>query len=79
VFFVIVKQVDGGHMAVTGSKDCTVRVWDVSAGAEEYVLRGHTDAVLCVHINAHHIVSSAEDDTLQIWARASCVNRLKVW
>lgn len=48
-----------------------MRVWDIVGGTEELILRGHTDAVLCVRVNARHVVSSAEDDTLLVWARVS--------
>lgn len=60
-------DIAGDTDLVSGSADCTARVWDVTHGVCRYTLKGHTDAVLCVKINAVHVVTNAEDDTIRVW------------
>lgn len=32
-------------MAVSGSLDCNLIVWDMTTGTDNFILRGHTDAI----------------------------------
>lgn len=67
---------DVGHTwLITGSRDCTLMVWEVSANREspiplqaQHVLYGHNDAVTCVSANADLdiVVSGSDDGTLII-------------
>ncbi|GJJ75059.1 protein HIRA/HIR1 [Entomortierella parvispora] len=58
-----------GKQMVTGSKDMTVRLWDVQTGALIFTLSGHTDDVLSVAIspNGQQIASGSDDSTVRLW------------
>ena len=55
--------------AITGSSDCTVRIWQSDVGALMHVLRGHAHIVSCVAINStgSHAVSGSHDCSLIVW------------
>jgi WD40 repeat protein len=60
---------DGKHI-VGGSSDRTIRIWDVTIGAQEGLpLTGHTDWVYSVaySLDGKHIVSGSSDRTIRIW------------
>ncbi len=58
---------DGRH-AVSGSDDTTVRVWDLTSGKEEKVLRGHSKKVWAVaFLGSHQVLSSSWDGTVRLW------------
>jgi WD40 repeat protein len=63
----------GQRWLVTGSRDCTLMVWDVNPERElplnaqpQYILYGHDDSVTCVAINAELdvVVSGSDDGTV---------------
>ncbi|KAJ7757014.1 WD40 repeat-like protein [Mycena metata] len=64
---------------VTGSSDCTVRVWDLwteRAGEDapvhaevHTVLRGHGGGVLDLRVDERWIVSCGKDAAIRVWAR----------
>jgi small GTP-binding protein len=58
-----------GRRAVSGSNDCTVRVWDLDAGTCSAVLEGHKDTVLGVAVAAdgRRAVSGSADRTVRVW------------
>jgi WD40 repeat protein len=60
-------------MAVSGSSDGTVRVWDLSGGHCSAVLEGHTDRVTSVVVTAdgQTAVSESYDGTVRVWDLAS--------
>jgi len=53
-------------IAVTGSRDGTVRVWDVQHGRAEKVLQGHTGSVRCLDVNGNRVVSGSYDTTCRV-------------
>ncbi len=59
---------------VSGSRDSTVRIWDILTCACR-VLRGHEKDVLSVGGDTTMIVSSGDDMTLRVWSRdtGACV------
>ncbi|MCW6036177.1 response regulator [Spirulina subsalsa FACHB-351] len=58
-----------GRYAVSGSKDSTIRIWDILTGREVRTLVGHESAVLSIAVTPEgdRIVSSSTDDTIKIW------------
>src|SRR6185503_868383 len=64
---------DNGKLAVTGSKDQSLRLWDLSNGDCLDVFQGHTGALTGVAVNesGRFAVSSSVDGTLKVWDLAS--------
>jgi len=58
----------GGDRIVSGSQDCTVRLWDVDTGSQLHVM-GHTTEVNGIAYSPQgDLVASASDDwTVQLW------------
>ncbi len=54
---------------VSGSDDCTVRIWDIETGENIKILRGHKDHITSVAVlpNGKRVVSGSKDRTLCIW------------
>jgi len=59
----------GEKTLVSGGSDHTVRTWDVAAGKESHVLKGHTGCVNTVHAtpDGKLALSVSNDGTLRIW------------
>jgi len=58
-----------GRTLVSGSKDGTLKLWDLLTGRELMTLHGHTSAVLSVALSpdGKQIASSSSDNTIRIW------------
>jgi WD40 repeat protein/DNA-directed RNA polymerase subunit RPC12/RpoP len=58
-----------GRLAVSGSDDRTVRVWDLSTGVCVATLEGHTGWVRCVAVTSDGrlAVSGSDDRTVRVW------------
>ncbi|CAG2108763.1 unnamed protein product, partial [Medioppia subpectinata] len=58
-----------GALAVTGSRDYLVKIWQLSTGETHTTLEGHTGAVTCVDFapNGLFAVSGSEDKSLRVW------------
>ena len=71
VYSVAVSKSD--ELVVSGSKDKTVRVWNVNSGQQTMVLQGHTDRVWSVAISSEDefIVSGSSDKRIMVWSLAS--------
>ncbi len=52
---------------VSASADDSVRVWDLTAGAEVGRLRGHTGAVRCLQVEDELCITGSADSTLRLW------------
>ena len=64
----------GRVLAVSGSDDKTLRVWDVEAGTLRTVLKGHTATVYGVAtctVGGRVLAVSGGDKTLRIWGVGS--------
>lgn len=57
----------GRPIAVTGSRDKTVRVWDVQRGRLLRVLMGHEQSVRCLDAFGSRVVSGSYDCTCRVW------------
>ncbi|KAF9532872.1 hypothetical protein CPB83DRAFT_890537 [Crepidotus variabilis] len=69
-----------GRTLVSGSYDCTVRVWDIKTGRERWVLVGHTQKVYSVVLDLPHqqAMSGSMDGTVRIWSllTGTCLHTL---
>lgn len=63
---------------VSGSRDATLRVWDIVSGHCLHVLIGHVAAVRCVQYDGRRVVSGAYDYMVKIWdpESESCLQTL---
>lgn len=52
---------------VSGSRDATLRVWDIDSGQCLHVLMGHVAAVRCVQYDGRRVVSGAYDFMVKVW------------
>lgn len=59
-------MLDGRPICVTGSRDATVKVWDIDHGRMIHDLRGHADAVRCIEVAGNQIVSGSYDCTCRV-------------
>jgi WD40 repeat protein len=64
-----VEMTADGRRAVTGSRDRTLRIWDLGQTLTTHVLKGHTREILDLQISADggRVVSLSRDRTLRIW------------
>lgn len=65
----VVKTPDEKRI-LTGSRDETIRVWDLKKLQEIAVLQGHTEDVLHLAINSSgkHVASASYDGTVRVWS-----------
>jgi WD40 repeat protein len=52
---------------VTGSRDCTLRVWNIKTGALLQILYAHLAAVRCVQYDGKRIVSGSYDYKIAVF------------
>ncbi|MBS1197685.1 MAG: repeat-containing protein [Proteobacteria bacterium] len=58
-----------GKYCLTGSKDCSVRLWDVATGACLLNLQGHADAINCLSFSSDgkQCLTGSSDATTCLW------------
>jgi F-box and WD-40 domain protein CDC4 len=54
--------------AISGSRDTTLRIWDLKKGLCKHVLIGHQASVRCLEIHGDVVVSGSYDTTAKIWS-----------
>ena len=54
--------------AISGSRDTTLRVWDIERGVCTRVLVGHQASVRCMDVHGDIVVSGSYDTTARIWS-----------
>lgn len=52
---------------ISGSKDKTVRIWDLNSGECIKIFRGHTSSVRHIKVIENKIVTASHDKTLRVW------------
>jgi NB-ARC domain/WD domain, G-beta repeat/APAF-1 helical domain len=62
-----------GRYVVSGSRDNTLRVWEVATGETKRTLQGHTESVSAVAAtpDGRYVVSGSWDSTLRVWELAT--------
>mmetsp|Transcript_1399 Transcript_1399/g.1793 ORF Transcript_1399/g.1793 Transcript_1399/m.1793 type:complete len:200 (+) Transcript_1399:175-774(+) len=77
----ISKSSYGGAHLVSGSRDKTVRIWQVQTGACLMSLSGHDNWVRGVAFqpNGKYILTAAEDKTIRIWdlTKRRCIRTIE--
>jgi WD40 repeat protein len=53
---------------LSGSKDKTIRVWDMETGEHTATLTGHNGAVYALAVHENRLFSSSHDRTIRMWA-----------
>lgn len=61
-------KMSGGGTAISGSRDTTLRVWDLSTGNCTNILMGHQASVRCLEVHGDLVVSGSYDTTAKIWS-----------
>lgn len=56
-----------GSLIVSGSYDCTVRVWCALSGSCLRILRDHTDRVYTLLFDGQCIISACLDTKIRVW------------
>jgi len=58
-----------GNWLASGSRDRTIRLWDLSTGQTRHVLRGHDGAITRVAFSrdGRWLASSSEDKSIRLW------------
>jgi len=58
-----------GRYALSGSRDHTLKLWEVSTGRELRTFKGHKDIVYSVAFspNSHFCLSGSSDKTMKLW------------
>ncbi|RIA95530.1 WD40-repeat-containing domain protein [Glomus cerebriforme] len=59
------------HKIISGSRDDTIKVWDIKTGYCIRTYRGHRQSVLCLQYDDNLIVSGSSDTTIIIWNLAT--------
>ncbi len=62
-----------GKLAISGSDDCTLKVWNLVEGKELFTLTGHRSSVNAVAIanDGKLAISGSGDRTLKVWNLAT--------
>jgi WD40 repeat protein len=63
----ILTMVMHARIAVTGSTDGMVRMWDVAQGQLLRTFIGHKDSVCCLQFDGYKILSGSADGTVRMW------------
>lgn len=52
---------------ISGSRDKTIKIWDIKSGNEMSTLRGHTDTITSLSFHEPFLASGSKDNTVKIW------------
>ena len=61
-------KMSDAQTAISGSRDTTLRIWDLVTGQLKKVLSGHQASVRCLEIHGDLVVSGSYDTTAKIWS-----------
>lgn len=60
------RVIDGRPIAVSGSRDATLRVWNIEKGTAMHQLVGHSHSVRCIEVSGNKVVSGSYDATCRV-------------
>ncbi|GAA6059354.1 hypothetical protein JCM10212_003252 [Sporobolomyces blumeae] len=52
---------------VSGSRDRTIRIWDLASGTVSRILTGHEGSILCLQYDDEILVSGSSDSRILVW------------
>lgn len=55
------------NVLITGSYDCTVKVWDIKTGNELRTLHGHTSGIRSLQFDDQKLLTGSMDNTTRLW------------
>ncbi|CAP69043.1 uncharacterized protein PODANS_7_10000 [Podospora anserina S mat+] len=61
-------KMSDANTAISGSRDTTLRVWDIRNGTLIKLLVGHQASVRCLEIKGDIVVSGSYDTTAKVWS-----------
>jgi WD40 repeat protein len=61
-------KMSDANTAISGSRDTTLRIWDIKTGLCKNVLVGHIASVRCLEIHGDIVVSGSYDTTAKVWS-----------
>lgn len=66
------------NTAISGSRDTTLRIWDIKTGLCKKILVGHLASVRCLEIHGDIVVSGSYDTTAKVWSisKGTCLRTL---
>ncbi|KAG9063807.1 hypothetical protein KI688_003919 [Linnemannia hyalina] len=56
-----------GYKVISGSRDTTIKIWDIRSGECVRTYSGHTASVLCLQYDDTRIVSGSSDTSILVW------------
>ncbi|TMS35538.1 hypothetical protein L596_002920 [Steinernema carpocapsae] len=74
------RHAAGKHFVVSGSRDCSLRVWQFNVPHSSMVLEGHTMSVTGLSIlDEAKLISGARDTTIRLWdiTKGTCIRTQK--
>lgn len=60
------RVIDGRPIAVSGSRDATLIVWNIETGTALHHLVGHEASVRCMDVSGNKVVSGSYDATCRV-------------
>lgn len=73
VFPQLLPRAQGGSKLASGSKDASIKIWDVAKGTCERSLKGHAASVSCLALSADgkRLMSGSGDHSIVVWDLAT--------
>jgi WD40 repeat protein len=62
-----------GKTVISGSRDNTIKIWDLVTGTEKFTLKGRSDSVSAIALtpDGKTVISRSDDNTIKIWDLAT--------
>mmetsp|Transcript_8356 Transcript_8356/g.22119 ORF Transcript_8356/g.22119 Transcript_8356/m.22119 type:complete len:566 (+) Transcript_8356:73-1770(+) len=78
VLCLVLAQENAGEFLYSGSRDRTVRKWDLKDGSCVHVYTGHSSMVRCLAVNGTFLVSGSDDRSLRVWKKdePTCLRKI---